>query len=120
MKIDSATLVSGVEQGVMDILTTLTPTNGSTVTIAYTTGNAWLIDISALTSGAFTIAITSWPSSAYFAAVTIVIKAGTALPAITWPTGVTAPTLTVSKDNMFAMVSRDGGTNCSVISAGAF
>lgn len=107
--------------GQKDVLTTLTPTDTSTVTIVYGTGNAWVIDASALTAAnAFTIALSGAPGAGYMASFTLVIKTGATVPTVTWPAGFVAQALASSVENWFTCSSINAGINYRTFAIGAF
>ncbi|GAB4566997.1 MAG: hypothetical protein Tsb0017_27470 [Geothermobacteraceae bacterium] len=56
-----------------------------------------------------TISITNQPAGC--GSLLLVLTTGATLPAtVTWPTGVTAPTLTASTEHWFELATVDGGT----------
>jgi len=107
--------------GQYDVRTDLTATNGATVTLNYALGNAFTIDASALASGnAFTVAISNLPAGSVFSALTLILVTGINIPTVTWPTGVTAPTLQASKEHWYTLTTRNNGTTVRLFTAGAF
>lgn len=107
--------------GQYDTRTDLTATNGATVTLNYALGNAFIIDASALAAGnSFTIVVSNWPSGAVFSALELILTTGANIPTISWPTGVTGPTLQASKDHWYTMATRNNGTTTRLFSAGVF
>lgn len=101
--------------------TDLVATNGSTMTLSLALGRNFKTDATALAAGnAFTIALSNVPAGTNLIACSLLLKTGVNIPTVTWPAGVTAPTLTASKAHWYTLASEDNGANWRLFVAGAF
>lgn len=91
--------------GQRDALPLYTPTTGQAVAHSYLASNA--LKINATSATAFTLAVTDVPDG--FCALSLILVTGATLPTITWPSGVTDPTLTASKTHLIGGYTCDGG-----------
>lgn len=101
--------------------TDMNAVNAGTSTLNLSLGRSFKIDAAALAAGnAFTIALSNVPAGTNLVAGSLLLKTGVNIPTVTWPSGVTAPTLVASKTHWYTLATEDAGITWRLFSAGAF
>lgn len=106
-----------------ELMTILTPSAGAagTQTLDLSLGRAFKINCATNLPTSLTIALSNIPTGDKVTALTLILVTGAgALPTVTWPTGVTAPTLAISKTSWYTLATENNGTATRIFTAGAF
>lgn len=99
----------------------LVAANGEPSTLNLNFGRWFEISATALAGGnAFSVALSNIPAAPSKIAVTLTLLTGANIPTVTWPTGVTAPTLAANKEYWFTLATRNNGATWRLFPAGEF